>query len=444
MKKSIIIKFSIVSVIALIIWLGCNPFESRTKESTDSMGILDNNDIVRASTLVFPGAVGYGVDTPAGRGGQIIKVTNLNASGAGSLKAAIETSGARIIVFEVGGIIDLNKAYLNITQPYVTIAGQTAPSPGITIIRGGMEIRTHDVLMKHIRIRMGDAGATSGFEPDVTTYGADCYNIVIDHCSVSWGVDENLSISGPRYDGPNGTSRKVTYSYNIISEGLYDSIHSKGIHSMGTLVHDYCTDIAVIGNLYAHNNERNPWYKGFCTGVIVNNLIYNPGKWAIRLGFVASEWTDSGITPQIPKVSIIGNYMKYGVNTPAGQSMVGSNSGGSAYMEDNQCYTLSGGSAPLYSSITILTSKPSWPEYITQISSGSVPNNVLNHAGARPKDRDSVDKRIVSEYQNGTGSFIDSQTDVGGYPGAAMTTRTLTVPSTGIDEWLHSFSLELE
>ncbi len=392
---------------------------------------------------VFPGAQGYGIDTPAGRGGQIIKVTNLNASGTGSLRAALATSGPRIIVFEVGGIIDLNQSRLTISQPFVTIAGQTAPSPGITIIRGGLTISTHDVLMKHIRIRMGDAGATSGFEPDVTTDGASAYNIVIDHCSFSWGVDENMSVSGPRFDGVNGTSRRVTLSNNIIAEGLYDSIHSKGIHSMGTLIHDYCTEVAVIGNLYAHNDERNPWYKGYATGVVVNNLIYNPGKWPIRLGAVLNEWSGYP-TPDPPRVSVVGNYMKLGANSNCA-GLVGTNSAGQAYLEDNIALDRSGNALPMtYGGVVTLSSKPAWPTGLTALPASQVVSQVTQHSGARPRDRDSVDTRIVNQFLTGTGQFVNSQTEVGGYPASSMTTRTLTVPSSGIDEWLHSFSMALE
>jgi pectate lyase len=396
---------------------------------------------------IFPGAQGFGVDSPAGRGGRIIKVTNLNTSGAGSFRAALEAAGPRIIVFEVGGIIDLNTARLTLSEPFVTIAGQTAPSPGITLIRGGFEIRTHDVLLKHIRFRIGDAGqpAGSGFEPDVTTNGPQAFNIVIDHCSFSWGVDENMSVSGPRFDGPSGTSRRVTLSNNIIAEGLYDSIHSKGIHSMGTLIHDYVTDVAVLGNLYAHNNERNPWFKGFATGVIVNNLVYNPGRWPMRLGPVLIDWSGSGITPEPPRVSVVGNYMRHGVNTPSGMGMLGTNSVGTAYVEDNIALDRAGNPLPItFGGVQLLSSRPSWPTGLVARPASAVIDFVTNHAGARPRDRDSVDARIVAEVLAGTGSFIDSQEQVGGYPRASMTTRPLEVPTTNIDAWLHSFSLALE
>jgi hypothetical protein len=390
---------------------------------------------------------GFGNDTKGGSGGTVLRVTTLAATGPGSLTEALAKTGPRIIVFEVGGIIDLNRARITISQPFVTLAGQTAPSPGITLIRGGMVVNTHDVRISHLRFRMGDAGdtASTGFEPDVTTDGGEAHDIVFDHCSVAWGVDENLSISGPRFDGTEATSRRVTLSNNIIAEGLYDSVHEKGIHSMGTLIHDYCTDIAVVGNFYAHNNERNPWFKGFAKGVIVNNVVYNPGKWAMRLGAVLSEWTESGITPQPPAVSVVGNYMRYGKNTPANTPLIGSNSSGTAYSEDNLSFDAAGKAATIVGpSVTALTQKPSWPTGLVARPAAQVSDWVLAHAGARPKDRDAVDQRLVTEFKNGTGGFVNSQADVGGYPTATPTTRALTVPATNIDAWLASMAAELE
>lgn len=393
------------------------------------------------------GSGGAGGSGPAEDVGTVIKVTTLDADGPGSLREAIETPGRRIIVFEVGGIIDLNKARLGITEPFVTIAGQTAPSPGITLIRGGMRISTHDVRIQHLRFRMGDAGAApaSGFEPDVTTDGPSAYDIVIDHCSVAWGVDENLSVSGPRFDGPAGTSRRVTLSNNIIAEGLHESVHAKGAHSMGTLVHDHCTDVTVVGNLYAHNYERNPWFKGFATGTIVNNIVYNPGKWAMRLGPVVREWESAGITPEPPRVSIVGNYMRHGVDTLPGLPMVGTNSMGSAYLEDNIAVDASGEPAPLVSpEIVILPEKPAWPDSLVALPAASVVDSVLAHAGARPRDRDEVDLRIVADFVSGGGMLVNSQDEVGGYPTAEPTTRPLAVPTEDIEGWLERLAAEIE
>ncbi|WP_437664735.1 pectate lyase family protein [Sorangium sp. So ce1182] len=393
------------------------------------------------------GSAGGGGSGPVEGEAAVLKVTSLAADGPGSLREALATPGPRIVVFEVGGVIDLNKARLDITEPFVTIAGQTAPSPGITLIRGGMRIRTHDVRIQHLRFRMGDAGAApaSGFEPDVTTDGASAYNIVVDHCSVAWGVDENLSVSGPRFDGPDGTSRRVTLSNNIIAEGLVESVHEKGAHSMGTLVHDYCTDVTVVGNLYAHNDERNPWYKGFATGTIVNNVVYNPGKWAMRLGPVLREWESSGVTPEPPRVSIVGNYMRHGVNTKPGLPMVGTNSLGSAYLEDNIAVDALGAAAPIASpDIVVLPEKPVWPDGLVALPATSVVDSVLAHAGARPRDRDEVDLRIIADVVSGGGMFVNSQEEVGGYPTAEPTSRPLVVPAEDIEGWLKRFADDLE
>lgn len=399
-------------------------------------------------TAAALGFKGFGTETTAGSGGRIIRVTTLASTGAGSLREALAASGPRIIIFDVGGVIDLAKSDLSISQPFVTIAGQTAPSPGITIIRAGIKISTHDVLMQHIRVRIGDAGMAkkSGFEKDVSIDGANGYNVIIDHCSFAWGTDENLSVSGPRYDGPSATAHRVTLSNNIVAEGLYDSTHSKGIHSMGSLIHDNVTDVAVIGSLYAHNNERNPWYKGGATGVIVNNVIYNPGIWAIRMGPVVSEW-DGYALPANPRVAIVGNIMHHGANTKAGLGLVGSNStGGDVFMSDNLAYDKAGAAVPqtFGTGIKQLSSAPVWPAGLSSLPVGSVMEQVLTHAGARPKDRDTVDTRIVNSVRQRTGSFVNSQTEVGGYPTATKTTRVLSVPSSGVDAWLQQLAKELE
>ena len=148
----------------------------------------------------------------------------------------MEADGPRIVVFEVGGVIDLGKSTLSIRNPYVTVAGQTAPSPGITIIKGGIGIQTHNVILQHLRVRPGEAGGAkkSGWEVDAIAAGSGAHNVVIDHCSTSWATDENLSASGERFSGTTveqwrkGTSHRVTISHCIIAEGLDRSTHGKG------------------------------------------------------------------------------------------------------------------------------------------------------------------------------------------------------------------------
>jgi hypothetical protein len=393
-----------------------------------------------------PGTRAFGDETLGGIGGTVVRVTTLAPTGAGSLREALDLEGPRVIVFEVGGIIDLARARLVIDEPFVTIAGQTAPSPGITLIRGALTVVTHDVRIEHLRLRMGDAGAAAGegFEPDATTDGAAATDIVFDHVSVAWGVDENLSVSGPRFDGPQGTSRAVTIKNSIIAEGLNESVHEKGAHSMGTLIHDYCSDVAVVGNLYAHNDERNPWFKGFATGVIVNNVVYDPGTWAMRLGAVLNEWADSGITPEGPRVSIVSNVMRHGPSTPPERAMVGSNSNGSAYLEDNLAFDADGRPATVVDARVVqLSARPTWPIGLDVLPAAQVFERVLATAGARPRERDAVDTRIVAEVRAGTGSLVDSQDDVGGYPTAAPTRRALDVPA-DVEDWLDQLASALE
>lgn len=400
------------------------------------------------------GLTGFGSETRAGQGGQIIRVTNLQASGAGSLRAALETSGPRIIVFEVGGIIDLGKTNLRIKEPFVTIAGQTAPSPGITLIRGGLSISTHDVLLQHLRWRMGDAGEPKYTEPgfgkgwdvDATTEGKNAYNIVVDHCSFAWAVDENLSISGPRLEGPAATSHRITLSNNIIAEGLHVSTHSKKQpHSKGTLVHDNVRDVAIIGNLYAHNDQRNPLFKGGTTGVVVNNLIYNPGSQTIQAGWWAPEWTGHAL-PELPRLAVVGNHLIRGANSRPDRPLVGLNqaskhgpSGAEVFAADN-LISSNVPVAELGDGITRLATKPLWPANLQTIPASAVKESVLSHAGARPLDRDAVDSRIVGEVRTGRGQIINSQNEVGGYPQAMATYRQLDIPQQNVESWLRQLS----
>lgn len=410
---------------------------------------------VRADELVFPGAVGFGVETTAGRGGRVIKVTNLNRTGPGSFAEAVSAKGARIVVFEVGGVIDLERHSLSIKEPMLTVAGQTAPSPGITLVRGGISITTHDVLLQHIRVRVGDAGRPpkSGWEADGIGLGQNARNVVVDHCSIAWATDENLSASGPRFEG-NGveewrrnTSHDVTFSHSIIAEGLSHSTHGKGEHSKGSLIHDNATRIALIGNLYASNVQRNPLFKGGVQGVIVNNLIYNPRSRAVHYRLVASEWgTHPHVTGQI---ALVGNVFQYGPDTRTGVPLLSYDGDGpmELYASGNVAKDRSGKPAPLIAirkgfeeSLRRRSTPPLWPESLDPSPADRVEDAVLDRAGARPWDRDEVDRRIIREVREKTGRIIDSQEEVGGYPSPEPTTRRLVVPQKNIEKWLLGFS----
>lgn len=379
----------------------------------------------------FPGAPGWAAHTPGGRGGRIIRVSTLAGSGPGSFREAVEAAGPRIIVFEVGGIIDLERQNLAVREPFVTIAGQTAPSPGITLIRGGIAIRTHDVVIQHLRIRPGEAGAAklSGWEVDGIASTAGAYNVIVDHCSLSWATDENLSASGPRFEGADpeewrrNTSHRITFSNNIIAEGLSNSTHAKGEHSKGTLIHDNASEILLVGNLYAHNMERNPLFKGGARGAIVNNLIYNPGRRAIHYNLLAEEWEKHPY--QTGQMVLVGNVVRAGPSTSPDLAllMVGGAGDLEFYAEDNLSVDRSGNALPDLGHYRAGTGqarqvevRPLWPAGLNPLPSAAVQDSVLRNAGARPWDRDAVDRRIVAEAIAGEGRIIDSEQEVGGYP----------------------------
>jgi hypothetical protein len=382
--------------------------------------------MIRIIFLLLPWSLAYAQDAGppnirGGIGGKIIKVTNLNNSGPGSLLAAINLQGPRIVVFEVGGTIDYNSSTIEIKEPFLTIAGQTAPSPGITLINASIIVKSHDVIIEHIRIRTGSSKRVKG-EPDALNTNA-AYNLIINHCSISWGIDENCSVSGPRFAGNNvadwrkNTSHNIRITNNIISEGLRNSIHSKGEHSKGTLVHDNATDVLIARNLYASNMDRNALFKGGTTAVFLNNFIYNPGKKAIKYALVKEEW--EGREYQPGKLTVIGNVLQNGPDTQKMCLMEVSRTGPCRiYMEDNSAYDLQGKPICLYhgDERMLVSKRPIWFQELTVIPSHQLEKHIVKSVGARPWDRDLVDKRIVNELQNRNGKIIDSEAEVGGYP----------------------------
>ena len=375
-----------------------------------------------AQIWAFPDAEGWAASTPGGRGGKIIRVTNLNTSGSGSFAAAVAASGPRIVVFEVGGVIDLKGTHIRIRDPYLTIAGQTAPSPGITFIDGSIKIsNTHDIVIQHICVRPGASRHSTGWEPDGIALNS-AYNVILDHCSVSWAVDENMSASGPRFEGSSpddwrsNTSHAVTFSNNIIAEGLSYATHQKGEHSKGSLIHDNTSEIAIVKNLYASNVQRNPYFKGGARGVVVNNYIYNPGRKAMHYNLPSSEW--QGYSYQTGKMTVIGNVLQYGPNTRNLSLLDVGNGPAEIYLEDNMAKDQSGKSVDVYDgSISKLVNiKPVWIDNLQPIPASDVRDYIVQNAGARPWDRDAIDTRIINEMLRGTGQIIDFETEVGGYP----------------------------
>ncbi len=398
---------------------------------------------VVALAIDLEGVSGFGIDTRGGLGGKVLKVTSLDAKGEGSLRWALEQEGRRVIVFEVGGVIDLAGETLNVHQPYLTLAGETAPEPGITLIRGGLSIRTHDVRVTHLSVRPGDNDqpARSGWDTDaISASGPKARDIHIDHCSVSWAVDENMSASGSRTLGPDFTAGRVTFSNSIIAEALDYATHRKGRHSKGLLVHDYVQQVAVIGNLFVHNDRRNPYFKAHATGVVVNNLMYNLGNSAVQLGYIADEWKASERTPGNPRVAVVGNELRYGRDSYSDLALVAYQ--GDAFVKGNRVINLDGEAMPqVQGDIQLLEKPPVWPEGLKPIALEQLAESILKNAGARPWDRGAIDQRIIQSVLEKSGRIIDSQKEVGGYPVYAARRRALDVPENPeeIAAWLEGF-----
>ncbi|MDE1987979.1 MAG: pectate lyase [Alphaproteobacteria bacterium] len=389
--------------------------------------------------LAFPGAMGWAATTPGGRGGRIIKVTTLNASGPGSLLEALAAKGPRIIVFEVGGVIDLGDRAVQITNPYLTIAGQTAPSPGITLIRSQtFAIFTHDVIVQNLRIRPGDDNKpkAGGYSTDGVRTGTGSYNIIIDHCSVSWATNKNFAVAGPRFDGKDveewraNTSHRVTVSNNLISEALSRSTHWKIEHSKGALVHDNTTDILFARNIFAQNYERSPLFKGGVHAVMINNVIYDPGQRAVHYNLVAHEWR--GHPFQTGEITAVGNVLRAGMSTvmPLAFFELGGAGDVEYYGKDNIAVDQIGNPLPQLGRYTTSTARiiqmnkpPIWPPYVTVMPADEVETALMMDAGARPWDRDYTDARVIANVSSGRGWIINSQQDVHGYPQQTPTHR---------------------
>ena len=284
--------------------------------------------------------------------------------------------------------------------------------------------------MRHIRIRTGANGEAkrSGWEVDALSTVA-ARNVILDHNSFSWAIDENMSASGPRFTGKtvedwrNGTSRNITFSYNAAYEGLADSSHPKGEHSKGSLIHDNATGIVIWRNLYAHNVERNALFKGGAQGVFVNNLIYDPGKRALHYNLMALEW--EGHPYVTGEISAVGNVYRGGPSTDGRVPflMLGGDGDLRYHGRDNIAVDLHGEPLPMFGRYgetrakLIEAPKPVvwWPG-LPVLPARDVETHVLANVGARPWDRDADDIRVFFFVAEGRGAIIDDEKQVSAYP----------------------------
>lgn len=371
------------------------------------MVVLDGK-IVERKIPAFPGAEGFGADTPGGRGGRVIVVRNLNDSGPGSLREAVETEGPRIVVFAVSGIIDL-KSPLRVMEPYLTLAGQSAPAPGVCLRGEGLRIETHDVVVRHLRSRPGEG---LGREVDAISIGGAARRVVLDHCSATWSVDEALS--------PSGAIGDVTVQWCLIGEALRRSVHSKGEHGYGSLVRA-AGGVTLHHNLWVKNTARNP------------RLGDNYGRppWPVFdvRNNVMALWgaVCSGMTGDRLQANYVGNYLKPGPESVRRPPIVLTQTadvefylsgnlveGWPEFAEnDGRFFTpQEAGGRPLFR----LAAAPFPAPPVRTSPARQAYEEVLAGAGATRPVRDAVDARLVEEVRRGAGRIIDSTREAGGWP----------------------------
>lgn len=392
-----------------------------------------------ASVPAFPGAEGFGAASVGGRGGEVLFVTNLNDSGAGSLRSALEADGPRTVIFRVSGTIALKSA-LAIKKSHVTVAGQTAPGDGICLKNYGFSIAADHVIVRYLRCRPAD---NAGSESDALSISRG-HDIIVDHCSASWSVDETLSASS------HGELGNVTVQWCIISESLNDSAHHKGAHGYGALIRGgRGNGYTYHHNLFAHHKARLPRPGNYtdrsedAEGFIFdfrNNVIYNWGGSSAGYNADGSNGVSS-----ITKMNFVGNYYKRGANSHGDIAFSESTSSAKAWFSGNAM----NGRVPTdpWSLVTFSKFSPEDIGAYKQSEPIPVPpvrtdaavtayKRVLAEAGAVLPRRDAVDKRVVTSVKNTTGRIIDDETDVGGWPALSSGRPVKDTDLDGMpDEW---------
>jgi pectate lyase len=381
-----------------------------------------NVQLVSSQTLAFPGAEGAGKFTEGGRGGDVYHVTNLEDVGPGTLRWGIQSiRGPRTIVFDVAGTIRLKSELMIRDVSHLTIAGQTAPGKGITIADHPIRIHhSKHIVVRYLRIRIGDENKPAGSGPDAIEANYD-ENIILDHLSLSWGIDGNGDFRG---------LKNATLQWNIFSEALNNSLHKKGSHAMCSSFRNPEGPSTLHHNIYASSRNRHPTINGgpevmeFC-----NNVDYN---WQNAHNLDGDQ------------LNLMGNYYKAGPSMDAAKKPVQFKSGKEpatakgyfsgnyfdglpeAYNQDNYAamdYNASGlgfGAVANYKNTTredfeVSERFDAGIYKLAEIQSAKEAyESCLKHSGCSLV-RDEVDERFIKSIIDNTGRIIDSQSEVGGW-----------------------------
>jgi hypothetical protein len=415
---------------------------------------------VNETAIAFPGAEGFARDITGGRGGRVIKVTNLNDAGAGSLRAALNETGKRIIVFDVSGTITL-KSNLNIRNNDVTIAGQTAPGDGITIRDYPVYVDADNVVVRFLRFRMGDAAKQEG-----DALGARFRkDIAIDHCSMSWSTDECVSF----YANEN-----TTVQWCIIAESLRNSVHGKGAHGYGGIWggrkasfhhnllahHDSrnarlgeeagkafaLTDLTDIRNNVIYNWGSNSFYGGEAMNVNMINNYFKPGPATIANNGASKQGRIISIDKnKVEGTEVYNIWGKFYINGNVVETNTNATNDNWAYGVYNQFHSSYGTVSEAEKAAIRINQPHPVNDNVTTYDATRAYEQVVGYAGASLV-RDAVDTRIIDNVKNktftangsngSTNGIIDTQSDVGGWPELKSTNALKDSDGDGIpDAW---------
>ena len=377
-------------------------------------------DLRQAKIPAFPGAEGGGMYTFGGRGGKVLTVTNLNDDGPGSFRWACEQGGARIVVFNVSGNIVL-KTPIIVRAPYITIAGQTAPGEGVQISGESFQVDTHDVIVRYMRFRRGN---THVWYREDSFGGNPVGNIMIDHCSCEWGLDENISFYRHMFDLHDGKPKRKVPTVNVT---IQNTISAKALdtwnHAFGSTIGG--ENSSFMRNLWADNTGRNPSIGWGGVFNFVNNIIYNwvhrtadGGEYSTMSNFINNYYKPGPLTPEGPisyrivksesRSNKLFDYPQYGRIYAAGNIVEGNErvtkdnwDGGIQIADKDLPNGIPGDVKALMHS-----DEPFAMPHLTIIPSDQTFDKVLSNVGATLPCRDIVDQRIVEEVRTGQAYYV--------------------------------------